>query len=76
MGSPDAYVDGALAYDLEVYISSRWPHASRVRNYVFARGGDYLFNTQRSACFSANWLAQLYTHLDGAIRRHYASNHY
>jgi len=65
-------LDKDLADDLLNYIRERYQRYDLV-NYIFIRGHDYLFRTQKSSSFSPGWLAQLYTHLDRAILAHFIS---
>jgi hypothetical protein len=65
-------VDDDLADDLLNYIRERYQRYD-LANYIFIRGHDHLFRTQKSSSFSHGWLAQLYTHLDRSIRRYFTS---
>ena len=63
-------VDSDLADDLLAYARERYRRYD-LTNYVYIRGADFLFRTQRSTSLSPNWLAQLYTHLDRSVKRRY-----
>ncbi len=63
-------VDDELAEDLLAYARERYGRYD-LTNYIYIKGNDYLFRTQKSASFSPGWLAQLYTHLDRSIQRHF-----
>lgn len=56
-------VGSRLASDLTAYLEARYRRQD-FTNFIFLRGSDYLFSTQKSSSFSTGWLAQLYTHLD------------
>jgi hypothetical protein len=61
------HVDRELASDLLAYVRERYGRYD-LTNYVYIRGADYLFRTQKSVRFSPNWLAQLFTHLDRFLK--------
>ncbi len=65
-------VDSDLAEDLLNYTRERLRRYD-LANLNYIRGHEHLFITQKSPSFSPSWLAQLYTHLDRAIRGYFFS---
>lgn len=63
-------VDSDLAEDLLNYTRERLRRYD-LANLNYIRGHEHLFITQKSPSFSPSWLAQLYTHLDRAIRGYF-----
>lgn len=65
-------VDDDLAEDLLNYTRERLGRYN-LANLIYIVGHQHLFITQKSSSFSPGWLAQLYTHLDRAIRAYFIS---